>query len=232
MAARRRGRSGATDNYHGLVQHKRRDRWKPWRSVAFRFIACCNAPCCNSETPCPAPLEASATTRRRWPWIWPCRAAGRTAPSPGACSTGCSRRPGFRFDGISGTSAGAMNAAVMAASHAAGGAPAARAALAAFWRKVSEGARLSPFRRGPTRRAARPLDLGFLARLHRHGLRLAAVLALRPQPGRARTRCARFWPTASTSASWRERRSSCSSPPPTSIPAAVVCSAMRRSRPT
>ena len=55
----------------------------------------------------------------------------------------------LQFDGISGTSAGAMNAAVMAASHAAGGAPAARAALAAFWRKVSDAARLSPFRRGP-----------------------------------------------------------------------------------
>ena len=53
----------------------------------------------------------------------------------------------LRFDGISGTSAGAMNAAVMAAGHAAGGPSAARAALSAFWRKVSEGARLSPFRR-------------------------------------------------------------------------------------
>ena len=55
----------------------------------------------------------------------------------------------LQFDGISGTSAGAMNAAVMAAGHAAGGAPTARAALAAFWRKVSDAARLSPFRRGP-----------------------------------------------------------------------------------
>ena len=55
----------------------------------------------------------------------------------------------LQFDGISGTSAGAMNAAVMAASHAAGGPSAARAALSAFWRKVSDTARFSPFRRGP-----------------------------------------------------------------------------------
>ena len=55
----------------------------------------------------------------------------------------------LQFDGISGTSAGAMNAAVMVAGHAAGGAPTARAALAAFWRRVSDSARLSPFRRGP-----------------------------------------------------------------------------------
>ena len=34
------------------------------------------------------------------------------APSPGACSTGCSRSRGSAIDGISGTSAGAMNAAV------------------------------------------------------------------------------------------------------------------------
>jgi NTE family protein len=53
------------------------------------------------------------------------------------------------IDGISGTSAGAMNAAVMAAGHAAGGTEMARAALADFWRRVSQAALLSPFRRGP-----------------------------------------------------------------------------------
>ena len=57
--------------------------------------------------------------------------------------------PWLRFIGISGTSAGAMNAAVMVAGHAAGGAAGARAALEAFWRRVSEAARLSPFQRGP-----------------------------------------------------------------------------------
>jgi NTE family protein len=53
------------------------------------------------------------------------------------------------FDGISGTSAGAMNAAVMADGLTAGGPDEARAALERFWKRVSDGAMLSPFRRGP-----------------------------------------------------------------------------------
>jgi NTE family protein len=57
--------------------------------------------------------------------------------------------PWLQIDGISGTSAGAMNAAVLASGYAEGGADGARAALESFWRKVSEAARFSPFRRGP-----------------------------------------------------------------------------------
>jgi len=57
--------------------------------------------------------------------------------------------PWLRIDGISGTSAGAMNAAVLADGHAAGGAEGARAALEAFWRRVSAAARFSPLRRTP-----------------------------------------------------------------------------------
>ncbi|MGH8324411.1 MAG: patatin-like phospholipase family protein, partial [Steroidobacteraceae bacterium] len=53
------------------------------------------------------------------------------------------------IDGISGTSAGAMNAVVLADGLAKGGAGDARTALEAFWRKVSEAARLSPFQRTP-----------------------------------------------------------------------------------
>ncbi len=53
------------------------------------------------------------------------------------------------FDGVSGTSAGAMNAAVMADGLAEGGPPQARAALEAFWKRVSDAALLSPLRRGP-----------------------------------------------------------------------------------
>jgi NTE family protein len=53
------------------------------------------------------------------------------------------------FDGISGTSAGAMNAVVMASGLTAGGPEGARAALEAFWKRVSDAARLSPLRRGP-----------------------------------------------------------------------------------
>jgi NTE family protein len=52
-------------------------------------------------------------------------------------------------EGISGTSAGAMNAAVMAAGLATGGRDTAREMLRAFWRKTSEAARFSPLRRGP-----------------------------------------------------------------------------------
>ena len=57
--------------------------------------------------------------------------------------------PWLRIEGISGTSAGAMNAAVLVASHAAGGAAAAQSALTDFWRRVSDSARHSPFKRGP-----------------------------------------------------------------------------------
>jgi NTE family protein len=57
--------------------------------------------------------------------------------------------PWLRIDGISGTSAGAMNAAVLADGHAARGAAGARAALEAFWQRVSQAALLSPLRRTP-----------------------------------------------------------------------------------
>jgi NTE family protein len=57
--------------------------------------------------------------------------------------------PWLAIDGISGTSAGAMNAAVLADGHAAGGTAGARAALDDFWRRVSRAALLSPLRRTP-----------------------------------------------------------------------------------
>jgi len=57
--------------------------------------------------------------------------------------------PRICIDGISGTSAGAMNAAVLASGFARGGAHGARHALADFWRRVSDGALLSPLKRGP-----------------------------------------------------------------------------------
>ena len=59
------------------------------------------------------------------------------------------QEPWLQIDGISGTSAGAMNAAVLVDGHAVGGAEGARAALERFWRSVSEAAKFSPFRRGP-----------------------------------------------------------------------------------
>jgi NTE family protein len=57
--------------------------------------------------------------------------------------------PHLKIDGISGTSAGAMNAAALADGYTDGGAAGARAALAAFWESVSAAARFSPLRRGP-----------------------------------------------------------------------------------
>ncbi|MFO1087387.1 MAG: patatin-like phospholipase family protein [Reyranellaceae bacterium] len=57
--------------------------------------------------------------------------------------------PHLTIEAISGTSAGAMNAAVMAAGHAQGGNAAAREALERFWRKVSEAATFSPLQRSP-----------------------------------------------------------------------------------
>jgi NTE family protein len=59
------------------------------------------------------------------------------------------QEPWLQIDGISGTSAGAMNAAVLADGHAAGGAEGGRAALEKFWRSVSQAALLSPLRRTP-----------------------------------------------------------------------------------
>lgn len=57
--------------------------------------------------------------------------------------------PWLRIDGVSGTSAGAMNAAILVYGHHKGGAPGAREALEQFWRRVADAARFSPFQRGP-----------------------------------------------------------------------------------
>jgi NTE family protein len=57
--------------------------------------------------------------------------------------------PWLCIEAISGTSAGAMNAAVMVDGHAGGGNERAREALEAFWRRVSRAATLSPLQRSP-----------------------------------------------------------------------------------
>jgi NTE family protein len=51
------------------------------------------------------------------------------------------------FDGISGTSAGAMNAVAFAAGYEQGGRPGAREALQKFWRAVSRDGRMNPIQR-------------------------------------------------------------------------------------
>ncbi|MFH0344029.1 MAG: patatin-like phospholipase family protein [Chromatiales bacterium] len=57
--------------------------------------------------------------------------------------------PWLAIDGISGTSAGAMNAAVLVHGYEIGGAVGARMALETFWRRVSEAGRFSPIQRSP-----------------------------------------------------------------------------------
>ena len=58
----------------------------------------------------------------------------------------------IRIEAISGTSAGAMNAAVLADGWSRGGADGARAALDAYWRRVSRAAAFSPLQRSPLER--------------------------------------------------------------------------------
>ena len=57
--------------------------------------------------------------------------------------------PWLKIEAISGTSAGAMNAAVLADGWTQGGAEGARAALDAYWQRVSRAAAFSPLQRSP-----------------------------------------------------------------------------------
>src|ERR1700704_7153274 len=57
--------------------------------------------------------------------------------------------PWLRIEAISGTSAGAMNAALVADVCTQGGAEGARAALESYWRRVSQAAAFSPLQRSP-----------------------------------------------------------------------------------
>jgi len=62
------------------------------------------------------------------------------------------QEPWLKIEGVSGTSAGAMNAALLADGFAADGAEGARKALDTYWRQVAKAARFSPFQRGPVDR--------------------------------------------------------------------------------
>lgn len=57
--------------------------------------------------------------------------------------------PDILIEGISGTSAGSMNAAALACGYTTGGKEGARAALRKFWEQVATAARFGPFYRGP-----------------------------------------------------------------------------------
>ncbi|WP_321894885.1 patatin-like phospholipase family protein [Paraburkholderia heleia] len=99
----------------------------------------------------PAEAETSTRTTRTEPLLVDLALQG--GGSHGAYTWGVLDRlleePWLQIEGISGTSAGAMNAAVLASGHALSGAAGARGALERFWRRVADAARFSPFRRGP-----------------------------------------------------------------------------------
>src|SRR5271166_5387891 len=96
-------------------------------------------------------MENAASTIKRAPVLVDIALQG--GGSHGAFSWGVLDRlleePWLQIEGISGTSAGAMNAAVLVHGHQTGGVAGARAALETFWRRVSDAARFSPFQRGP-----------------------------------------------------------------------------------
>src|SRR3979411_9057 len=59
------------------------------------------------------------------------------------------QEPWLQIAGISGTSAGAMNADVLVHGHSLSGNLGARDALEGFWRRIAEAGRFSPLQRGP-----------------------------------------------------------------------------------
>ena len=92
--------------------------------------------------------------------------------------------PWLQIEAISGTSAGAMNAAVLADGWTKGGAAGAREALDAYWERVARAALFSPLQRTPLDRAAWALVARHLAGLRRPGPDGAGFFALRPQSAR------------------------------------------------
>ena len=79
----------------------------------------------------------------------------------------------LRIEAISGTSAGAMNAAVLADGWTEDGAEGARLALDKYWQRVSRAAAFSPLQRSPG-----PLDARYIASLRRDGSTLTRDVAV------------------------------------------------------
>ncbi|MBS0322013.1 MAG: patatin-like phospholipase family protein [Proteobacteria bacterium] len=104
--------------------------------------------------------------------------------------------PSLAFDGISGTSAGAMNAVVMADGLMRNGPAGARAALTAFWQRVSEAGRMSPLQRGwiemLATTAPNPTRLATLSTGSTDALAPASTLA-RLAAARTAAACAAEW---------------------------------------
>lgn len=100
------------------------------------------------------PPDAPSSDRRRAPLQIDLALQG--GGSHGAFTWGVLDRildePWISIEAISGTSAGAMNAAVLAHGLVKGGREAARSALHGFWRRVADAAACSPFQRSPVDR--------------------------------------------------------------------------------
>ena len=99
-----------------------------------------------------------------------------------------------------------------------GGADGARAALDAYWRRVSRAAAFSPLQRSPLERMmgrwtldASPLYLAMDL--------MSRVFSPYTSTPWASTRFAKCWQKVSISSAWQHLRSSCLSPPQTCTPA-------------
>src|SRR6201982_3896769 len=86
--------------------------------------------------------------------------------------------PWLGIDGISGTSAGAMNAAVLVDGHAKSGCGGGPAAPGEFLAPRLRGGSLQSFAARPPRCDSRPLDAGLFAYLCRHGSHVSPGVAL------------------------------------------------------
>ena len=154
------------------------------------------------------------------------------APSPGACSTACWRSRGCGSTAISGTSAGAMNAAVLADGWTRGRRRRARGrrsmAIGSAFRKRRA---FSPLQRSPLDRLMGRWSLDTSPAYVAMDLMSRVLSPYDSQSARATIRCARSSSRASTFERLARRRSSCSSPRPMCEPAAAACSATARSRP-
>ena len=118
-------------------------------------------------------IARSASTSR-------CKAAARTARSPGACSTTCWHDGRLEIEGMSGTSAGAVNAVMLADGLARGGPEEARKRLAEFWRAASRDGDLSPAQRAVADRLFSLMPIA-ARRSRLASTRCRATLALRSQ---------------------------------------------------
>ncbi len=139
--------------------------------------------------------------------------------------------PWLKVEAISGTSAGAMNAAVLVSGFMQGGAEGARTALDAYWKLVADAARFSPLQRSPIDRLMNRWTLDTSPAYLAMDLmsRVVSPYDLNPL---GINPISDILARSTISPISARRRSSSSSPRPTCIPVVAGCSATGRSRPT